>query len=100
MELKHVYPYGILWNGGDPLFSVLLKGVWVNISTQIISKFLCRLDFQLLANTSEIDHHIERMQKVNSKTIKLEDKFSHFSFIVGIISILQKYEPLLVVPFT
>lgn len=61
IELKRVHPQGMLLKGGDPLLSVLIRGVRVNISTQTISRFLHGLDFQLPANTAEIDHHMDEM---------------------------------------
>lgn len=45
----------------------MIKGVLENISMQIIFRFLHRSEFQLLANTAEINYRVNEMQKVKVK---------------------------------
>lgn len=78
MELKRVYPKWMLWKGGDPLFLVLIGGVWVHILIEAISKFLYGSNFQLPDNNTEIDHHMDEIWKVKIKLIGSKDKFTNF----------------------
>lgn len=58
--------------------TLIIRGVWVNISMKTISRFLNRLEFELLANMTKIDYHMEEMQKKKAMNIGYEDKMFHF----------------------
>lgn len=67
------------------MFSILIRAILVNISTQMIFKFHHRSNFQLPTNTVEIDHYMDKICKVKTKQIGSVYKFNHFRWMVGII---------------
>lgn len=60
-ELKKQYPRGNLWKGRDSIMSLTVHGVRVNISPQIILRFLNGPDFQPPVNTVEIKYRTDEM---------------------------------------
>lgn len=68
----------------------------MNISTQTIYRFLHSSNIQLFANTFEIYHGMEKMQKVKTKQIGSDDKFTHIKWIVCFIIMAQEEAPWIV----
>lgn len=62
-ELQRQYPKGMLWKGGELITSIMIHGIWVDISAQTIERFLYALKYQAPANTGEIDYMVEEMIK-------------------------------------
>lgn len=63
----------------------MIQGVWVNISTQIISQFLQRANFELSVDTLFINHCINEMIKGKIKKTSTDDKYFYLKWIRGII---------------
>lgn len=54
-ELQWQYPQGQLWKRGNPITSLMIRGVWVDIFLQTIGRFLYGLDYQASTNTIDIE---------------------------------------------
>lgn len=57
----------------------------VKISTQTISRFLHKLEFQLSANMAKIDYRVGEIQKIKVNQIGLKKYFAHLRWMHGII---------------
>lgn len=84
-ELMRQYPLGNLQKYGDPITSMTIHGVQVNISLNIISIFLHGTGFQPPRNIAEIKYCIDEIHKNTTKQIELVDKIMHFRRIANII---------------
>lgn len=73
-ELKRQYLQGNLWRGGDPITSLTVRRVRVNISLLTISWFLNGLSLQPPVNTDDMDYCMDEMQKFTRKQLTSEDK--------------------------
>lgn len=65
----------------------------MNISTQMISRFLHEAEFELPTDTFEIDHQIKEKKKVKFKHIGMERKYKNLRWIFGIIDSSQEDAP-------
>lgn len=63
--------------GRDPITSLTIYGVWVNVSLRTISKFLNGTDFHPSVNIEEINNCMEEIQKVTKNKIGSNDKIMH-----------------------
>lgn len=75
------------------MMTLMVRGVRVSISTQTISKFPYQPNFQVLANTAEIDYRMDEILKVKIKQIGLEYKVVRFQKMARITATEQEYAP-------
>lgn len=77
-KLIRLFPWGMLWNGCEPVASLVIKGVYVDISSQTIKRFLYGPAYQAPANTAKMDYRIEKMRKITNQTLGMDEKMLMF----------------------
>lgn len=85
-ELKRQYPYRNLLNGGEPITLLIIRGVYVNNSSNNILRFWHALDFQEPINTAKIEYHIDKMFQVTRIKVGITEKMVHFWWIENTIT--------------
>lgn len=86
-ELEREYPQGKLWKGGDPITSLTIYGVRMNISPRTILRILHGPNFQPPGNTVEIEYYMDVIWKVIKKKMISTDIIMYFICIANLIAI-------------
>lgn len=71
-------PQGMLWKKGEPITSLIIRGVRVDISLWTIRRFLYGPKYQALANTGEMDYQMAKIRKITNQVLDTDDKMVMF----------------------
>lgn len=72
------YPQGMLWKGGEPIASLMIQGVYADISPQDHWDILYGLEYQALTSTTKMDYKEVEIMKITNQTLGIKDKIAIF----------------------
>lgn len=70
-----------MWKCGDPIASLTIQGVRIDISLYTTSRFLYRPYYLPPVNAGEMDYQMEEIRKITWKKLGWNEKMGHFRCI-------------------